>query len=298
MFQLFDLDEQYRLYPQIKREEVEKLLEWALMQPHLPKITEHEALLFFYACNCSMEYAKHVLDLNCTCRTHFHEFFGNVDVESPEIQQIHKVVAGVPLPQRTPEGYAVIMVKLLDTDPAKFHYGNSVKLYSISQDKWFLENGVIKGLIIAIDMTDAAFGHLTRINLIHLKKAMYFLQEAIPTRLMGLHFLNANSVIDKLMSLMQPFLKKELLEMLHIHTSMETFYKFVPREILPRDFGGPGLDMRQLNENFFESLRQSRFDIIEYNANHKVNEKLRPAKAKHSSDLFGTEGNFKKLDID
>lgn len=36
--------------------------------------------------------------------------------------------AGVPLQQRTPEGYSVVMSKLKDTDPAKFHFGNSVKL--------------------------------------------------------------------------------------------------------------------------------------------------------------------------
>ncbi|XP_073834153.1 clavesin-1-like [Musca autumnalis] len=298
MFELFDLDEQYARYPEIQREEVQKLLAWSLMQPHLPKITEREALVFFYACGCSTEYAKKVIDINFTCRTHFHEFFDNVDVESPDIEQIRNVVAGVPLPQRTPEGYAVIISKLIDTDPSKFHFANSVKLYSISQDKWFMENGIIKGLIIAIDITGTQFGHLPRVNLAHLKKAMYYLQEAIPTRLVGLHFLNATPLMDKIMALMQPFLKKELHEMLHVHTNLETFYKFVPREILPKDFGGPNLDMRQLNELHFESLRQSRADIIEYNDNHRVNEKMRPAKAKPSSDLFGTEGNFKKLDID
>lgn len=122
-------------------------------------------------------------------------------------------------------------------------------------------------------MTGAKLGHILRINLLHLKKASYFLQvsnkkniyffkfpifnytfftlqEAIPTRLVGLHFLNATSLMDRFLAVIQPFLKKELLDMLHVHTTMDTFYKFVPREIVPKDFGGPGLEMKELEGKF------------------------------------------------
>ncbi|XP_013101589.1 clavesin-2 [Stomoxys calcitrans] len=298
MFQLFDLEQQYALFPKIQREEVLKLLQWAQTQPHLPSITEHEAVCFFYACGCSMEYSKQVLDLSYTCRTHFEEFFSNLDVESPDMKQVYRTVAAFPLTQKTPEGYAVLLAKLVDPDPSKFNFVNSIKLYCVSQDKVMLENGIAAGLIIAIDLSGATFGHIARIGIMQLKKVIYYLQEAIPSRLVGLHFLNSNAIIDKLLSLMAPFMKKELMDMLHVHTNMESFYKFVPRELLPKEYGGPDKDIKQFQETFLKSLFESRVDIMEYNSTHRVNEKLRPAKAKHSSELFGTEGNFKKLDID
>ncbi|XP_073834109.1 clavesin-1-like [Musca autumnalis] len=299
-FKLFDLDEQYAKHPEMKREEVLKLLDWSLAQPHLPKITEHEAILFYYACKCSMEYAKTVLDLNFTCRTHFEEFFGNVDIGTPEMQLVNETVAGFPLEQQTPDGNTVVLINIMDPDASKFNFINAIKLYSIGQDKWMLESGVMSGLIFALDLSNLSFGHITRIgtSISALKKAMYYLQEAIPGRLVGMHFVNASKIIDKLLALLNPFMKKELMDMIHVHTDMESFYKFVPREILPKEYGGSGAELKVMNDKYFQRLVASRQEIIDYNAAHRVNEKLRPAKAKYNSDIFGTEGNFKKLDID
>ncbi|XP_061401190.1 retinaldehyde-binding protein 1-like [Musca vetustissima] len=302
-FKLFNLDEQYFRHPEVRREEVLKLLaelagHWSLAQKHLPTITEHEALLFYFACKCSMENAKMVLDLNFTCRTHFEEFFGNVDVATPEMELVRETVAGFPLQQQTPEGYTVVVINILDPDVSKFNFINSIKLYSIGQDKWMLEKGVMSGLIFVLDMSNLTFGHITRIGISALKKVMYYLQEAIPGRLVGLHFINTSKIIDKLMAILNPLMKKELMEMIHVHSSMDSFYKFVPREILPREYGGSSGTIRELYDIYFEFLLESRQEIIDYNNNHRVNEKLRPAKSKPNSELFGTEGNFKKLDID
>lgn len=80
------------------------------------------------------------------------------------------------------------------------------------------------------DLKGIAFGHVTKLNIITMKKFMYylqvsdsrslkigyilwFLQEAMPIRIKGLHFINIVPFMDKILALMKPFMKKELMSM-------------------------------------------------------------------------------------
>jgi hypothetical protein len=68
----------------------------------------------------------------------------------------------------------------------------------------------------------------------------YFLfQEAMLVKLKGLHYMSAPSFIDKLMMLVRPFLKKALMDVLHIHqVGSRTIDAHVPMEALPKESGG------------------------------------------------------------
>lgn len=68
-------------------------------------------------------------------------------------------------------------------------------------------------------------------------------QEAMLVQLKGLHFLNAPSFMDRVMMILRPFMKKELLDTLQIHqTGSMTLDKYVPQEALPKEAGGEYLD--------------------------------------------------------
>lgn len=45
--------------------------------------------------------------------------------------------------------------------------------------------------------------------------------------------------MDKVMALMKPFMKKELMDSLQLHSTLDTFVdKHVPKSMLPEEYGG------------------------------------------------------------
>lgn len=83
-----------------------------------------------------------------------------------------------------------------------------------------------------------------------------------------------------------------------MHTTNDTLEKFVPLEVLPNESSGQAGAIQEIHDNQVKKLVDHVAWFQEEEANHRVNESLRPGKAKTATDLFGVEGSFKKLEID
>lgn len=111
----------------------------------------------------------------------------------------------------TKEGYKLIYTRLIDYEPSHFVYNDTIKYFNMIMDMWLYTEGTAKGHIIIVDMEGVTLAHAGRLSPIGIKKYLYYLQEATPIRLMGLHFVNTNAVMDIILAMMKPFIKKELM---------------------------------------------------------------------------------------
>lgn len=58
-------------------------------------------------------------------------------------------------------------------------------------------------------------------------------------RLKEFHFINASNFIDTLMSMVKPFMKKEMLDILKIHpVGSDSLEEYIPKAALPKEAGG------------------------------------------------------------
>lgn len=71
----------------------------------------------------------------------------------------------------------------------------------------------LSGLIVLFDMKGVGLRHLTRVKLWAVKKFFVYVQEGLPIQLKAIHVLNCVWFIDKILSLVKPFYKPELLEL-------------------------------------------------------------------------------------
>ncbi|XP_055378569.1 alpha-tocopherol transfer protein-like isoform X1 [Condylostylus longicornis] len=322
---LFPIEEEFKKNPDLNPDELKKLMEWINQQPHLPEIADLEASLFLHSCYYSIELAKQTIDTFVTMRTHVPEFFHRLDLSSDEMKLAMNNSTIFPIEKSTPEGYKIYIGRLANFDARNFNFASGIKLFSMIFDLTLREGGSAPGHIIILDLTGVSLGHVARLGPLTMKKFLYFLQDAAPIRIVGFHFINIVPFSDKILALMRPFMKKELSEILHFHENMESLKKFIPLEILPKEYGGLEGNGNELCGNYnnfnlfflFLNIQLTKYRAIFYIIleniykhcienqdffteleTRKVNEKARPGKPKDASVLFGIEGNFKKLDID
>ncbi|XP_038217425.1 alpha-tocopherol transfer protein-like [Zerene cesonia] len=284
----------------INPDEIALLRRWVNTQPHLPwrYISDLDLLLCYYSCYGSTAVTKQVLDLHFTLKTHFTNFFKDRVVDQNIIRAL-KTVLIMPLETLSYDGYTVVYHRLIDTDAKNFVYQHITKAALMLMDVKQYELGTAPGIILVVDMVGVTLSHIGKLDLLTLQQFLYFLQEALLVRLKGIHFMNAPSFVDKLLMLMRPFLKKELMDILHIHqVGSKGIEKYFPLEALPKESGGQYLSMSEVVQSNIEKLQvNTRF--FEEEAKKRVTESERPGKPKSINDIFGgVEGSFKKLEID
>lgn len=57
-------------------------------------------------------------------------------------------------------------------------------------------------------------------------------------KLKEVHVINISPIVDTIVNFVKPFLKEKIRERIHIHSNLEDLYKFVPKEMLPEEYGG------------------------------------------------------------
>ena len=101
-----------------------------------------------------------------------------------------------------------------------------MKFYNMALDLWMYSEGTMKGHVIVFDINGISFGHAARLNPMGLNKFLFYLQEGLPVKLKGLHYLNTNPVMDIILNMMKPFMKKELMDMVSFFFIFYCFDKF------------------------------------------------------------------------
>ncbi|XP_026273568.1 alpha-tocopherol transfer protein-like [Frankliniella occidentalis] len=293
----FTLEEERKKRPEVKDEDLQAFRDWVDKQPHLPKVSDAELVLFLHTCYYRLEPAKTALDTYFTVRTHAPELFTDRTLQSADVSAAFgKVVLQTIFPTKAKDGSTVSFFKLKDTNPRVYSFTTSSKAWCALQEAWIARHGTEEGLVCVLDVKGVSFGHLA-VNLTIMAKFFVYFQEALPVRIKGLVFINASSIMDNILSLIKPFLKKELTEMIKIYKTADGLADLLDKSGIPSDFGGSEKSLEELQSDSIKLLKTYEKYLLEQEK-RCVDESQRPGKAKTESDLFGVQGSFKKLDLD
>nr|CAD7399375.1 unnamed protein product [Timema poppensis] len=239
--------EEYRKNPKLRLEDIQYLQDWLSKEQYLPTVSEELLILFLHASYYKLEAAKTFIDHYYTIKTHAPILFTRRDPLLQELQDYFSVIQVVVLPEKDSQGNVVVIARLKQDDPTVYSHPLSIKTYIMVQDMAVLEHGTVPGFIHILDFKGLTFRHLANINLTIIKQYFTYIQEGYPGIISKDHVIHVVSVTEKILAMCKPFMKKELIAKLQVHSGdMESFYKMVPKKILPKDYGGDGETMEEL----------------------------------------------------
>ncbi|KAG6449789.1 hypothetical protein O3G_MSEX006233 [Manduca sexta] len=274
--------------------------EWLKKQPHLPDDWETGPLMtFLRGSSFSLEKCKRKLDMHFTMRAACPEFFTKRDASSPELSEIlASKIQGPPLPGLTPNGRRVTICRGIHHNLDSQQIVDTLKLALMIGDIRLIEEKEgVAGDIYVLDAAILGPSLLTKLSATIIKKFMICVQEAYPIKLKEIHIINTSPIVERFVNFVKPFLKEKIRKRIFIHKEVKDLYKYIPREMLPEDYGGDCSTMEALHEQWTMKLQEYR-DWFKRQESIKANEELRPGKPTNYDELFGIDGSFRQLTID
>ncbi|PZC74015.1 hypothetical protein B5X24_HaOG208446 [Helicoverpa armigera] len=202
------------------------------------------------------------------------------------------------MPGLTPSGKRVTICRGLDKNLDTHQLNDAFKIAMMIGDVRLMEEiEGVAGDVYILDASIVAPSHLGKISPSALKKFFICVQEAYPIKLKEVHVVNATPLIDALFNIIKPFLKEKMRKRIHFHSSFTALHEYVPKELLPEEYGGTGCSLDEINNAWVKKLEEYT-DWFKKQESIKADEALRPGKPTNYDELFGIDGSFRQLSID
>lgn len=166
--------------------------------------------------------------------------------------------------ERTPENFKVSIFRLTDDDPDKINFNDVIKAFYMAADIRLVctEDVWADGEVPIFDMTNITIRHFTRVVFSTMRLFMKYSQEAHPVIVQQIHIVNCSSLLNRVLAIMRPFLKAEVAERIQTHLpNSDTLFKFIPRELLPKEYNGFAGSIEDIREHWLGYLDSYRWGI-------------------------------------
>lgn len=100
------------------------------------------------------------------------------------------------------------------------------------------ESHGVAGDVYILDASVATPTHFAKFTPSLVKKFLVCVQEAYPVKLKEVHVVNISPIVDTIVSFAKPLLNEKIRNRIFLHSDLKTLYEYVPREMLPSEYGG------------------------------------------------------------
>ncbi|XP_017146987.1 alpha-tocopherol transfer protein [Drosophila miranda] len=281
-------------------DDLDALREWLSKQPHLRARQEDQFLVgFLRGCKFSLEKSKSKIEHFYTIKTLMPELFANRVVDD-KILALCRTGTYVRLPNAWgPSGPRIQITNYEKFDPKVYKLVDLLRYQTMLSEQaiWEDDHTNVSGFIEIIDMGKMSLSFLAQLDFSLIKRMGVFAEKAQPARLKGIHLINCPKEAVALLNLAKGLMPSKLQQRFYVYKNLEQLNKVIPREYLPEEYGGSNGRISDIQAETEKQLLDYS-DYFKEDSQYGVNEQLRPGKRVNADSIFGSEGSFRKLDID
>ncbi|XP_026728130.1 alpha-tocopherol transfer protein-like [Trichoplusia ni] len=244
-----------------------------------------------------VERAKVRIDKLCTFKTLMPDLYPS-SVSRTDYEVLEKYLNHAHLPTLTKDHYRVYLLQL-NADDFSSSVVNTYYRYIVVTSEYLKIHDYNCGFIVALD-----FRNINILNVVakctpmELRQIVTLMTEGYSMRIKQIHIITASKMVDALLALFRQVLSSKLAKRITLHKNLDTFYEYVPKDILPIEYNGTERSLKKLNEEFIAELTSEEF-VKYFEEMYKANtdESCRPSD-KFNEQYVGMPGSFRALSVD
>ncbi|KAJ2937968.1 hypothetical protein O0L34_g14250 [Tuta absoluta] len=279
---------------------VDILENWVKQQKHFIKTDFNRKYLerTIITTKGSVERAKSRLDKVCTMRTMAPELFGDYDVKEYWRHLYKNNLTHAVLPRLTKDNYRIYMIKNFGSNYDYKSFTDYYRLHIVFAEYLMLHD-YNKGFIYVLDYTELNIMEFAmKMNLLELRTILTLLMEGYGIRIKGIHILTSSKLIDVLVTAFKQVLNAKIGQRIQVHKDLNSLHEHVPRELLPKDYGGEEKDLKELHDDWVDLLNQEKNREYQREMNAACTDELLRSKDKFNEEYLGMPGTFRTLTVD
>ncbi|GBN87594.1 Clavesin-2 [Araneus ventricosus] len=245
---------------------IEQLRKLIIKEKNLKCRTDDEFLLqFLRARKFDVKKAfSRLQSLNQVASKSFSDVYANIDDE--RAKKAFGSGFGSHLPYRDRDGAAVAFIKMSNWETEEldvYSILNCCTAVALSAVDYPATQ--VCGLQVLVDVRGTTLQHMRCFTPRFLYLVSKGLRDTLPVRFKGIHLINASAIFRYVWAIVHIFLSEKIRKRVHFHEdNMESLHKFIPKEILPKEYGGdnPSFDPVELGSAELEKFLPKYLELI------------------------------------
>ncbi|XP_011164673.2 retinol-binding protein pinta isoform X3 [Solenopsis invicta] len=224
-------------------------------------------LRFLRVCKFNLEKTKVRMQNYYKQRSHLPEWYMNKDPFRPELQELLEMGLVLPLREPDNQGRLVIIMHCTRHDPRRHEISNIFKIamavFEVAMK--YYSAASVYGCALFMNVANPTIRHAGQMRPQIIKNIVHAWQSCYPIRVQSINMINAPEYVEIVLKIFRYFMTEKMQNRLHVYTQkmMQNYFKDIPANILPVEYGGTNGTLLELTEYWKKLVEENRDWIME-----------------------------------